>query len=168
MTTTYAKNRGYDIVRNFALGPEAVFRAWTDPEHLGWFFNPEMPLPEPARVDLRVGGAWRQVMAINDETRYVTGGIDVEIEANRRLSFYWGAIDGWPKLDPLRLENAPLVTVVLTPKDGGTEMTFSLRMPDHLSDKEVDAFFALALESRWTQTLERLVDALAVQPTGPR
>ena len=48
-----------------------VFRAWTDPEHLGWFYNPDNPIPaEPIELDLRVGGAWRQLMVIDRSTIY--------------------------------------------------------------------------------------------------
>ena len=39
---------------------ETVYRAWTEPEHLTWFFNPGHPTDVPTTVDLRVGGQWRQ------------------------------------------------------------------------------------------------------------
>ena len=51
--------------------PAEVFRAWTDPAHLGWFFNPEQPIPDdPIEVDLRIGGVWRQRMVLDEQTAY--------------------------------------------------------------------------------------------------
>jgi len=59
----------------FAAPPAEVFRAWTDPHRLGWFNNDAQPGPnEPIEVDLRVGGVWRQLMVISEETAYYTGG----------------------------------------------------------------------------------------------
>jgi uncharacterized protein YndB with AHSA1/START domain len=41
--------------------PSEAFRAWTDPDHLGWSYNDEYPVPaEPIELDLRVGGIWRR------------------------------------------------------------------------------------------------------------
>ena len=78
-----------------------VYRAWTDPDHLGWYYNDHQPIPnEPIEVDLRVGGVWRQRMVIDDSTTFVTGGIYREIVEDERLVFTWGATDGWPKIDP--------------------------------------------------------------------
>jgi hypothetical protein len=36
------------------------------------------------------------------------------------LVFAWGAVDGWPELDPARLDDNPLVTVTLAPAGEGT------------------------------------------------
>ena len=92
-----------------------VFRAWTDPDHLQWFYNPAQPIPdEPIELDLRVGGVWRQRMVISEQTNYVTGGVYREIVRDEKLVFNWGAAGGWPELDPEQLEESPLVTVTLT------------------------------------------------------
>ena len=74
------KRRSHDdtaVTHSFTLdwvldaSPAEVFRAWTDPEHLGWFYNPDNPIPaEPIELDLRVGGAWRQLMVIDESTTY--------------------------------------------------------------------------------------------------
>ena len=92
--------------------PAKVFRAWTDPEHLQWFYNDHQPIPDdPIEVDLRVGGVWRQRMVISEKTDYITGGVYREIVRDEKLVFSWGATDGWPELDPERLDENPLVTV---------------------------------------------------------
>ena len=51
MTNTALK---HSFTLNWILDapPAEVFRAWTDPEHLGWFHNPDNPIPtEP--IELR-------------------------------------------------------------------------------------------------------------------
>ena len=90
-----------------------VFRAWTEPDKLDWFYNDTMPVPdEPIELDLRVGGVWRQQMVISESTAYPTGGVYREIVRDEKLVFSWGAEGGWPELDPTRPEDSPLVTVL--------------------------------------------------------
>ena len=45
-------------------------------------------------------------MVIDESTNFVTGGIYREIVEDERLVFTWGATDGWPKIDPERLDEA--------------------------------------------------------------
>jgi len=149
--------REISIRRHFDVPPSAVFRAWTHPEHLEWFLNPEQPRPEqPIEVDLRVGGAWRVPMVIDSETAYTTGGIYLELEPDRRIVFAWGAVDGWPALDPQNLEAGPVGTVELMDAAGGTDATFTLTLPAHLSEAEAQRWLDLGIREGWTTTMERL------------
>lgn len=102
--------RSFAITRHFSVPPAAVFAAFTDPQKLGWFFNPGFISDLPVSVDLRPGGAWRQEMIVNDQTRYITGGIYRHIEAPHRLDIAWGAVDGWPEIDPDDLDAGPRCT----------------------------------------------------------
>jgi uncharacterized protein YndB with AHSA1/START domain len=123
MTTTDAARRNFTLAWTLDAPPAEVFRAWTDPDHLDWFFNDTNPIPsEPIELDLRVGGAWRQRMVIDESTNYMTGGVYREIVPDQKLVFAWGAT-GWPQLDPDRLDDSPLVTVTLDHVDGRTEMS---------------------------------------------
>jgi uncharacterized protein YndB with AHSA1/START domain len=143
-----------------------VFRAWTDPDHLGWFYNDEQPVPpEPIEVDLRIGGVWRQTMVISDETSYVTGGVYREIVEDERLVFAWGAVDGWPELDPENLDESPQVTVALSEVGGRTQMTLVCELPASLSPAQVDEWFALGIRDGWRMTVDRLAAELARVPT---
>ena len=145
------------LVRHFDAPPELVFRAWTEPEHLGWFFNPGMTPNGPPTVDLRVGGAWRQHMVVNAETEYMTGGIYREIVPGRKLVFAWGAVDGWPPLDPARLDEAPEATILFEPDGEGTRMTFRFVVPAEFAE----ALPRPLMEAGWTMTIDRLVADLA-------
>jgi uncharacterized protein YndB with AHSA1/START domain len=135
---------------------EDVFRAWTEPAELGWFYNDTMPTPdEPIEVDLRVGGAWRQRMVIDDDTSYTTGGIYREIVPGERLVFTWGAVGGWPDIDPERLDESPLVTVTLTEHDGKTELMVHVELPETFIEVVPPAWPA-AVEHGWRDTVDRL------------
>ncbi len=141
--------------------PAAVFRAWTEPAELGWFFNDGMPRPdEPIELDLSVGGAWRQVMVIDADKRYVTGGIYREIVPGERLVFAWGAVGGWPALDPDRLDDGPQVAVRFIPRDGGTELVVDVDLPAHLEEQAAREGWAKALHVGWRMTVDRLANAL--------
>jgi uncharacterized protein YndB with AHSA1/START domain len=141
--------------------PDEVFRAWTDPSRLDWFYNPEQPIPdEPIELDLRVGGAWRQHMVIDETTRYVTGGVYREIVPNERLVFAWGATGGWPALDPDRPEDSPLVALVLTPAGDGTEMTIHVEFPESFTPESQPAGWFDLIQNGWRVTVDRLVSAL--------
>ena len=151
--------RGFTLVRTFTASPDRVYRAWTEPAHLDWFFNDTTTTDVPTEVDLRVGGAWRQMMVIDDDTAYVTGGIYREIIPNERLVLAWGAVGGWPGIDPDDLDAAPTVTVTFSAIDGGTRMTLRLDLPAGISDAEARDWFALGIEPGMTQTIDRLVPA---------
>jgi uncharacterized protein YndB with AHSA1/START domain len=165
MTTTYAKQRGFTLERTLAAPQELVFQAWTDPAQLGWFFNPEAKHPEePVEVDLRVGGAWRQRMIINDDLDYVTGGIYREISPSSRLVFLHGAIGGWPEIDPAHPDDGPVVTLDFAPAgNSGAETAMTLRVdfPDHLSDDDVEQLVASGMRAGWGMTIDRLVERYA-------
>jgi uncharacterized protein YndB with AHSA1/START domain len=98
MAPTYHLDRGFTLTRMLDAPPDVVFQAWTDPAHLDWFFNPDTRPDAGTQVDLRVGGAWRQHMVIDETTQYMTGGVYTEIVPNRKLVFAWGARGGWPDL----------------------------------------------------------------------
>jgi uncharacterized protein YndB with AHSA1/START domain len=143
-----------------------VFRAWTDPDHLQWFYNPAQPTPtEPIELDLRVGGVWRQRMVISENiecehTEYVTGGVYREIVPDEKLVFAWGATDGWPELDPERLDESPLVTVALSEVGGRTQMTLCVELPAGLSPEQVQEWFAAGIHDGWRDTVDRLAARL--------
>ena len=157
--------RDFTLIWTLDAPASDVFRAWTDPDHLGWYYNPEQPIPdEPIELDLRVGGVWRQRMVIDEETNYMTGGIYREIVPDERLVFAWGATDGWPELDPERLDDAPQVTVTLNEADGCTELTVHVELPATLPADGVPGWWAY-VENGMRETVDRLASALAATST---
>lgn len=153
---TFSLGRGFTLTRTFEAPPDMVFSAWTEPENLGWFFNPGFTSDLPTKVDLRVGGSWRQEMIVDTETRYMTGGIFREIDPGKKLVFTWGAIDGWPKIDPERLDQSPQVTILFREVADGTQMIFRVELPDQLTEPQTAEWMSTGMLAGWTMTIDRL------------
>jgi uncharacterized protein YndB with AHSA1/START domain len=165
MTNTDRGGRDFTLTWTLDAPPATVFEAWTDPDHLDWFYNDSQPKPtEPMELDLRVGGVWRLLMVIDETTQYFTGGVYRQIVPNEKLVFAWGATDGWPKLDPDRLDESPLVTVKLSQIDAGTEMTVHVQLPANLPDDGVPEWWSFVRQGM-RETVDRLAAELARTPT---
>jgi uncharacterized protein YndB with AHSA1/START domain len=165
MTTTDSMQREFTLTWTLDAPASQVFRAWTDPGHLGWYYNPAQPIPtEPIELDLRVGGVWRQKMVIDEDTAYFTGGIYREIVADEKLVFAWGATDGWPKLDPDLLDESPLVTLTFEERDGRTELTVHVELPANLPDDGVPGWWSY-VEHGMRETVDRLAAEIVRRPT---
>jgi uncharacterized protein YndB with AHSA1/START domain len=162
MNTTMDTSRGFTIVRLLDAPRQLVFKAWTDPDHLRWFAGPGLATEShPTTVDLRVGGAWRFHMVENEERSYTTGGIYQEIVPPEKLVFTWGAVDGWPLIDPARLDEAPRVTVTFNDLDGKTEMILHVGFSDHLTEERVREWLSTGMVGGWNETLDRLAPYLS-------
>ena len=158
-------DRAFTLTWTLDASPAEVFRAWTDPEQLGWFYNDAMPVPdEPIELDLRVGGAWRQRMVIDESTAYATGGVYREIVRDEKLVFSWGAEGGWPELDPDRPADSPVVTVTLAQDGGRTAMTVTIELPPGMSGEGMPEGWFGHIRHGWTDTVDRLVTSLASAP----
>ena len=160
MAQTYDLERGFTLTRMLDAPPEMVWQAWTEPKYLDWFFNPDTRPSHPTSVDLRIGGAWRQHMVIDAGTQYITGGIYREIVPNRKLVFAWGASGGWPDTDE---PGGPEVTVELTPVGQQTRMDLALRLPDQLTETQVQDWMDKGIERGMTMTIDRLVQRFQAQ-----
>ncbi|GAA4913992.1 SRPBCC family protein [Stackebrandtia albiflava] len=112
-----------EITRTFDAPREAVFDAWTTPEHFAAWFG---TLPAKTTLDVRVGGQWRATM---------------EYEGNEMN--FWGEyqqIDR-PELLVLTFTDTPegisTVTVTFTEDNGATTMTMTQVGP--LPEDQLDA-----------------------------
>ena len=159
---TETTDRRLVLTRVLSAPRDVVYRAWTEPESLAWFLNPSEPVPEePITVDLRVGGQWRLHMDVSEELKYFTGGVYREIVPGEKLVFAWGAVDGWPEIDPEHPENDILVTVTLGDLGDQTEMRFEVELPATLSADEVRGWFEMGIHDGWSMTIDRLVTKFA-------
>jgi uncharacterized protein YndB with AHSA1/START domain/uncharacterized glyoxalase superfamily protein PhnB len=159
------QDRSFTLTRIFAAPRHAVFTAWTDPEHLAWFYNPDMPTPTtPIEVDLRLGGTWKQQMIVNSDLGYPTGGIYLEIVPDERLVFRWGAVGGWPDLDGGNERTAPVVTVQLNDRGAETELVLTVQFAETLDIDEVRKLILGGLREGWGATIDRVKDSTALIP----
>lgn len=156
-------DRSFTLTRTLAASRHAVYAAWTDPRHLAWFYNPDMPTPlTPIEVDLRVGGTWKQQMNVNDDLSYPTGGIYLEIVPHERLVFRWGAIGGWPELDGENEVSAPVVTVRFNDLGHETGLVVTAHFADHLDFDEVQNMMNGGMRDGWGATIDRVKDSTAI------
>ena len=136
-----------NITRQYAVAPEKVWRAWTDPQALNRWFGPGEPgSVTRAELDVRTGGRYLIAFRTQDGEEHSVSGIYQEVVEHRKLSFTWA----W-RSTPYRVS---LVTIELRPTDQGTELAF-----------RHDQFFDQAArdnhERGWNLTFAKLDDFLA-------
>ena len=79
-----------NVTRTFAAPREAVYEAWTDPEHLKQWWGPEGMDAPVAELDVRSGGKYRTCMRSPDGKQEMwVGGEYVEVSPPQRLVFTW-------------------------------------------------------------------------------
>jgi uncharacterized protein YndB with AHSA1/START domain len=151
-------DREFTLERTLNAPPELVFRAWTDPLELEWFRSGTEKQRKPIEVDLRVGGAFRVHMVINDDLEYMTGGIYREIVPGKKLVFVWGAVGGWPDLAGDGVNTSPVVTLTFAATENGqTVMTLHSAIPAELPDDAALAWMQSGMHDGWGMTIDRLV-----------
>jgi uncharacterized protein YndB with AHSA1/START domain len=107
------------LKRFYPVAPEKVWRAWTESTALRqWFGQGDAP-GWIGELDLRVGGALRLVLRDPEGIYHDIRGVYREVVPHRRLVFTWNLHDAPP-------EAASVVSVILDPVPGGTELEFTL------------------------------------------
>jgi uncharacterized protein YndB with AHSA1/START domain len=115
---TVATESALRIARTIAADSQAVWDAWTQPEHMKQWCCPQPGGVRDVRCDLQVGGAYEIQMEVDGNT-YTAFGTYREVDAPRRLVYTWD----WREADHSVGET--LVTVDFAPVDGGTEIVIS-------------------------------------------
>jgi uncharacterized protein YndB with AHSA1/START domain len=99
------------IIKRMLNAPqELAFKAWTSPEHIQRWMQPEPGMVVPwASMDLRVGGKFRIQMKNPDGEFFTAVGVFQEVKAPERLVYTWdwekdgsgeefGEVEGKPTL----------------------------------------------------------------------
>ncbi|MDQ2889249.1 MAG: SRPBCC domain-containing protein [Gemmatimonadota bacterium] len=134
------------IERKFQASPERVFQAWTSPEELNRWSDPD-PRNAEAEVDLRVGGRYRIAMSRPDGTVHRVTGVYREILPPSRLVYTWAweSMPGFPET---------IVTVEFRAcNDGGTDV---LLVHEGLPNEEARAKH----EHGWAESMRKLASAV--------
>jgi uncharacterized protein YndB with AHSA1/START domain len=145
--------RELTLTRVFDAPRELVFKAWTEPEHLKRWWGPRGFTTPACEVDLRVGGTWKIVMRFPDGVNeHIMQAVYREIVPPERLSFTNVALDK----DGTRLLEG-VTSITLEDLGGKTKLTMYTRMTGLVpyADRMLDG-----MEPGWSQTLERLGEAL--------
>ena len=113
-----AQKPSLSLVRRFNASPEALWRAWTDPQSLKrWMAPTDRHSVELAETDVRVGGRYRLVMKAPDGELHDVSGVYREVVPNRKLVYTWA----WRSTP----ERESLVTLQLRATGEGTELTLT-------------------------------------------
>ena len=122
--------RGYTITRTFDAPREAVWEAWTTPEHFAvWFGTDQVPV-EDVDLDVRPGGAWSAVM-IYEGGRINWSGAYIEVVEPEKLVV--DITDG----TGAEGEYERYTLILMDAGDGKTEVTLS-QSGGHLTDEEYE------------------------------
>jgi len=136
-----------NLVRNYPVAPEKVWRAWTDPQAVRKWWGPTSGEPVSlAELDVRVGGRFRIAFGGADGRMHECAGEYREVVPNRKLVFTWS----WPRSTPDRIS---LVTVIFKAVNGGTELDF--RHEQFFDEKARDDH-----KRGWTGVLDKLAEYL--------
>lgn len=129
--------------RMFAAPPPVVFAAWTKPEQVAQWWDPNGVPLAVCEIDLRLNGAFRWVNSGPDGIHHPFTGAYLEIVAPQRLKF---TVQTSPSGSP------SVGTIVLCEKAGQTEFTLtiecsSVEQRDQLLKFRVDVGTAHTLEN---------------------
>ena len=130
------------VARTIMAKPEAVFAAWTQPEHMKHWSAPEGLDVAIAEVDLTVDGRFHIQMKNAEGGEHNARGVYREIERPSRLVYTW-SWDEYPEA------GESLITVEFRSVDGGTEVTM---VHSGLPTEEL----VQEHEGGWTSCLNRL------------
>jgi len=137
-----AERPALTLRRHYRVGPEKVWRAWTDPQALKLWFGPEEIVLVPiAEIDLRVGGRFRVAMRAADGETHDVSGTYLEVEPNRKLVFTWA----WRSTP----ERESRVTLRIEPDANGCELVL-------LHEQFFDEAARDAHEHGWSGALVKL------------
>lgn len=140
---------GYTITRTFDAPRDAVWEAWTKPEHFAVWFGTETTPMEDVELDVRPDGAWRGVMIYNGRRINWSGIYREVVEPERLVIDLTDGTGGEGVYERF--------TVALTEVgDDKTEMT--LRQTGHMTDAQYE--HAKAGTSAFVDSLERLLPGI--------
>lgn len=146
----YPSDCELEVTRVFDAPRELVWKAWTDPDHVGAWWGPNGFTTTTSSMDVRPGGAWRFVMRGPDGKAYDNLVVYREVQAPHRLAYWHGEKEG----DPHAFE----VVVTFAEEDGKTRVSLRQTYPSkEARDFVVKEFGAV---EGGMQTLARLAEHL--------
>ncbi|CAN7292655.1 SRPBCC domain-containing protein [Rhizobium sp. LjRoot98] len=137
------------IVRRIKASPARVWAAITRPEQMLKWWGPDAGPTLKAEADVRPGGRFSVLFRLLNGEEHNPTGIYRDVLPERKLVFTWE----WPGMP----ERESLVTFLLRPLDGGTELTL---IHAQLPDEEARE----SHERGWSGLLDKLPIFLGEKP----
>lgn len=122
LSLTLPSDRELAMTRMFKATAKTLFEVWTKPEHVRKWYGVRSTTVTVCDIDLRVGGAWRWVVAKPDGTEIAFSGKFLEIDPPHRLqrTELFEAVPG----------SECVVTLTFDEKDGETTLTTHMLFPN--------------------------------------
>jgi uncharacterized protein YndB with AHSA1/START domain len=122
-------SEGFEIDRDFAAPPSAVFAAWTTAKHFArWFGGKDVQVPaERLDYEPTPGRAWSATMVLPDGNTIDWAGEFLEVVPGKRLVFTMTDQPGEP--------GRAAITVELSPTASGTHMHMTQAAPDFTEEQ---------------------------------
>ena len=149
MSAKMTEKTTLEITRFINAPPARVYAAWTDPEELKRWFGPEDVRTIDIAADVRVGGKYRWDIVREDGEKWTCLGEYRELVPGKKIVFAWKWDDdeAWKNHDSI-------VTIELSPRDGGTELKLThAQLPSEESRERH--------HEGWTSLLDRLTKFIA-------
>ena len=144
-TVTLPTDEQILITREFDAPRHLVWKAWTEPELVERWWGGDRGETTVAEIDLRVGGAWRCVMATDDGFEAAFRGEYREIIPNERI-VATEVYEDMPEVEALN-------TVTFAEADGRTTLTMLVQ---HASKEARDAHLASGMEAGMREAMDLL------------
>ena len=133
------------ITREFDAPKDLVYRAWTEPGLIELWWGGESGEVTTAEIDLRVGGAWRCVMVLDDGSEAAFRGEYREVVPNERI-VSTEVYEGVPGAQALN-------TVTFEEREGRTILRV---LVEHASKEARDAHLASGMETGMQEGMDQL------------
>lgn len=133
------------IVREFDAPRHLVYRAWTTPDLIKRWWGGERGEVTAAEIDLRVGGAWRCVMVLDDGFEATFRGEYREVVPNERI-VSTEVYEGAPGAQALN-------TVTFEEREGRTILRV---LVEHASKEARDAHLVSGMEAGMREGMDLL------------
>lgn len=133
------------ITREFDAPRHLGYRAWTEPGSVERWWGGERGEVTSAEIDLRVGGAWRCVMVLDDGSEAAFRGEYREVVPNERI-VSTEVYEGAPEAQALN-------TVTFEEREGRTTLTV---LVEHASKEARDAHLASGMETGMQEGMDLL------------
>lgn len=145
------------LTREIDVPPDAVWRAWTEPERLKQWFTPRPWATTECEIDLRPGGIFRTVMRGPDGEEGGGTGCYLEVVPHERL-VWTGALG--PGFRPNPKEDMPIdmtftAIISLEPTATGTRYTAALMHADAAGARQHEE---MGFFDGWGAALDQLVE----------
>ncbi len=172
-STRETSDREFLISRLIDAPRSLVFQAWVDPQHMTKWWGPGGFTNPVCEMDVRPGGAYRWTMRSPDGIDYPIKGFFLEIVEPERLvmtmdlSEHPAAWQDMIKPDRGPNETNPsgelIQSVTLEEVGGKTRLTIRTRFE---SVAIRDQFLKIGMTEGWSQSLDRLEEALTGMPSA--